>query len=715
MSNPVEIWKAEKHGFDVWPDVERHAAAGTPMKEIDSADLERMKWHGFFYRKRDAPGRYMARIRIPAGELTAEAAIEIARIAYEYGHGIVDVTTRANLQVQGLEIQHLPRVAARLERVGLTAKQTGHDNIRNVFAHPFSGLLPDELFDTRPLCRDVTALFVGNRDYADLPRKFNICLNGHDRHSAHFWTQDISFLATRLPSEATRETRPSEFDAPGDVAFQMLIGGTQGQKPHLGWHLPVLAESRQVVDVTRALLDLFRAQGSREKRNAARFRFLIERIGVGGVLEWLEERLPFRLQPSITEPSPATSHDELIGWFPQKQPQRWVMGLSVPLGRLTWRQLEGLGVLSGKWGDGHLRTTHEQGIAVVGIPTGFRDAAATDAAALGLSIHADAFEQNTMACTGSQFCNIAVTETKGHMFQLVETLRRRALALHGIRIHMSGCPSSCAQHFTADIGLKGVRVRRLLGTREGFDVFLGGGIAGRVHMGMPYMLGVDVDQLPTLVESVVQEYYLRHKPGQTFSAYWREKLQAADARKADDADYQLPSWICENCDYEHTGEDPPVFCPSCAGLRRYFARVDDSEETPVGEERRKTEDVPTRDDGFVFAAKESQLDDEEGLAVEVAGRELALFRVGGAVHAIENSCPHEGAQLSDGEVADGVVTCPWHGWTFNACNGCSLDPPGHDVDHYETLVDSGNVFVRVPLAETVGTSDGRTIRQRDTA
>ena len=121
---------------------------------------------------------------------------------------------------------------------------------------------------------------------------------------------------------------------------------------------------------------------------------------------------------------------------------------------------------------------------MIDIPTGFKDAAATEAASLGLSVHADEFEQNTMACTGSQFCNIAVTETKGHMFQLIEKLRKRMLKLHGIRIHMSGCPSSCAQHFTADIGLKGVRVRRLLGTREGFDVFLGGGLAGQVHMAL---------------------------------------------------------------------------------------------------------------------------------------------------------------------------------------------------------------------------------------
>jgi nitrite reductase/ring-hydroxylating ferredoxin subunit len=279
------------------------------------------------------------------------------------------------------------------------------------------------------------------------------------------------------------------------------------------------------------------------------------------------------------------------------------------------------------------------------------------------------------------------------MFQLIEKLRKRALKLHGIRIHMSGCPSSCAQHFTADIGLKGVRVRRLVGTREGFDVYLGGGIAGQVHLALPYRLGVDVDQLPKLIEDIVGDYYLRHKVGQTFSAYWREKLMAAAAANVGDDDYRSPVWLCENCEYRHAGEDPPVFCPSCAGLRRYFARLDEGTEPAASSE--PAEQIPqAHADGFVFAAKADSLTEDRGLTVKVEGREYALFRVGGEVKCIDSACPHEGASLADGEVKDGVVTCPWHGWTFNACTGCSLDPPGNDVRAYETLKEDGNIFIK---------------------
>ena len=684
MANPVETWKHEKHGFDVWPDVLRYADDKTPMSAIDDPDLERMKWYGFFYRKRDGHGRYMDRIRITASELTSDQAKEIAYVAYEYGHGIIDITTRANLQIQGLEIQHLPQAATRLERVGLTSKQTGHDNIRNVFAHPYSGLLPDELYDTRALCHEITALFLDSREYSDLPRKFNLCLNGTDQHSVHFWSQDLSFLAVR---EA------------GEVLFRVLIGGTQGQNPQLASHLPVLVRPDQVVAVTKSILELFRQRGSREKRNAARFRFLVDAIGIGGVLEWLEETLPFRLQPCINEPVPASGYDDLIGWFPQKTPALWTMGLSVSLGRLSWNQLEGLALAAKKWGDGNLRTTHEQGIALINIPSGFKDAAATDAAACGLSVHADPLARNTIACTGNQFCNIAVTATKGHMFQLIERLRQKRVMLNGIRIHMSGCPSSCAAHFTADIGLKGVRVRRLLGTREGFDMLLGGGVAGQVHLGLPYKLGVDVDQLPEVIEEVVSEFYLRHRVGQTFSAYWRERLRQAEAEKVGDADYRPPVWVCEACDYHHLGEDPPVFCPRCAGLRRNFARIEEEGGTVINpqnsNEKGATSNADSpRADGFLFAAQADALSDKQGLAVTVAGKDYALFRVDGQVRCIDAACPHEGASLAEGEVNAGVVTCPWHSWTFDLCKGCSLDPVGHSVQTYETLIEEGRIYIR---------------------
>jgi ferredoxin-nitrite reductase len=558
--NKVEQWKQEKHGFDVWQEMLDFAERAVPFQSMDKHDLERMKWYGVLNRKRDASGRFMLRFRLSGCELTAQQARELAFVSYEYGHGIVDLTTRAGIQIQGLAIENVPAALLRLEGCGLSAKQTGHDNVRGVFCHPLSGVGQDHLIDTRGLCRDITSFILDSRIYADLPRKFNIALDGRAQHGAHYWTQDLSYLACE-----GHDGRPM---------FRVLVGGTQGQQPKLGEHLPVLVAPEGVVDVTRAILDLFREQGSREDRNRGRFRFLVEKIGIGGVLAYLEEHLPYPLPPDPGEPSPPTGHDELIGWFPQRQPGLRSMGISVPLGRMSWEQLEGMALISKKWGDGNLRVTPEQGILIINVPARHKDAAATDAAMLGLSVHADSLVRNTVACTGSQFCNIAVTETKGQMLKLIGRLRQQGIMLHGIRIHMSGCPSSCAQHFTADIGLKGVRVRRMLGTREGFDVYLGGGIAGKVHLARPYRLGVDIDQLPRLIADVIHEYYRKRKADQTFSAFWREKLLQQEASNAGDGEYARQSWLCEGCGYKHNAEYPPVFCPSCAGLRKAFVRLE---------------------------------------------------------------------------------------------------------------------------------------------
>ena len=692
--NKIEAFKAEKHPLDVWPDLLRCAQEKRPAAQIDPADIERFKWYGFLHRKRDGD-HYMMRVRVTGCELSAEAARELAFIAYEYGYGILDVTTRGNFQVQGLTIDRLPSARKRLQQVGLETLQTGHDNVRNIYGHPLSGLSPEELFDTRELCRRAAELVLGSKTYSDLPRKFNVALCGMREASLHFWTQDVAFLATE--------------DEEHQVGFQVLLGGKQGQEPVLGVSLPVLVEPEQVLPVLQVLLDLFREHGDRQNRRQARFAWVIKRLGVAGVLEYLESHLPFPLRPWLREPLPPASYEDLVGWFPQKQPQRWTMGLNVPLGRLSWEQLEGLAILAKKWGDGTLRTTYDQGVLVPGIPTGFRDAAATWAAKYGLSPLGDPLSRNTIACTGKQFCNLAVSETKGAMLQLMDALRRRGVMLHGIRIHMSGCPSACGMHHTADIGLKGVRVRRLLGTREGFDVFLGGGVAGRLQPGLLYRLGVDLDQLPQLIEEVVTEYYRHHKPGQSFSAYWREKLSQQQAEKVGDHDYHLPTWLCEGCGYRYEGQDPPVFCPGCAGLRRQFARLE--EETPTASTADEkspassaatppAEQEPKRDaEGFLAAAPLEQVPEDTGLCITLQGREVALFRQGDQVVALDNLCPHEGGALAEGSVCQGVVTCPLHEWRFRLQDGRSVEPPGEQVARYETKIHDGQVWVRLPEAE----------------
>jgi ferredoxin-nitrite reductase len=563
--NSVEVWKAARHGFDVWDDVLRWAQAGTPHDRIDEPDLQRLKWYGVFWRKHDRD-RYMIRIRIPGCELTADQARAVAFIAYESGHGIVDVTTRGNVQVQGLTIQKIPGVLAALERAGLTARQTGFDNIRNVTSHPLAGVDPDELIDTRALARAITDMFVGSRELADLPRKFNIGMNGRADSVPSDWTQDISWLAARGPE--------------GVVGFRLLIGGTQGQNPHLAWHLPVFVRPQHVVGVTYRILQVFRELGSRsDRRTHVRFRYLIERIGPDAVLAEVERRLG-RSLPLFTEPPPPPSASEsFIGWFPQRDPGRAAVGVAVPVGRLTWQRMEGLAVLARKFGDGTLRTAIDQNVLLPNVALQSRAALGHALAALGLSWDADSLTRSTVVCTGKQFCSLAVTETKGYALQLLEELRRRQVESYGLRIAMSGCTNACAQHHTADIGLKGVKVRKGLRIVDAFDIYLGGGVSDSLQLGLLWKKGVPFTRLAEVLERTIGEFHRQRIGDESFSAFWRRKLVGQEAEVV--APEEPPRWRCRECRHLHDGAEAPGICPRCAAPRGRFAR-DDAGDAPGG-------------------------------------------------------------------------------------------------------------------------------------
>jgi ferredoxin-nitrite reductase len=281
--------------------------------------------------------------------------------------------------------------------------------------------------------------------------------------------------------------------------------------------------------------------------------------------------------------------------------------------------------------------------------------------------------------------------------QLIEKLRQLSLELYGIRIHMSGCPSSCANHHTADIGLKGVRVKRLLGTREGFDVFLGGGVAGRLQLAIPYRTGVDVDQLPNLIDEVVREYYLHHNPCETFSDYWRNKLAQGKPAAAKEDDFRPPIWECDHCSYRHTGEDPPVYCPQCGALRRHFARWEAN-----GSPSPQQDAFTLTDDGYAVAADIAAIPEGRGMLARIAGNELALFRVGEQICAVDNACPHAGGSLSDGTLDGTCIVCPLHGWKFDVGTGANVETNRPGITSYPTRIENGKVLVRVGGPVVVG-------------
>lgn len=371
--NQVEAWKAAKHGFDVWGDVEAHARAGTPMSQIAAADLERMKWYGIFCRGPAGDGHFMIRVRIPGCELTAPQAHAVAEVG-RLGERLLDVTTRGNLEVSGLRITDLPDAAARLEAEGLSARQTGHDNVRNVMTHPWAGLDPEELVDVRPLCRALTDVFLGSRPLADLPREVNLAVDGRRAHSARCWAQDTGFVAARRVD--------------GSVAFRWLLAGTEGPGSRPAWAVPAWVREDQAADVLRQTLHLYREQGPREDRDRARLRDFVDQLGVAEFLRRVEARLGYGLERTVASAPPFRARDDFVGWFPQKQRGLWAIGVHLPGGRLTREQLAGLADLAELYGDGTLRTAYGQGVAVPNLPAHSKLAALRMLGRLGLTAEA---------------------------------------------------------------------------------------------------------------------------------------------------------------------------------------------------------------------------------------------------------------------------------------------------------------------------------------
>jgi ferredoxin-nitrite reductase len=607
--SPVEVWKATKHGLDVWPDVERYAREKTSMSKIEEAELERMKWYGFFYRKNNDNDRYMVRVRIPGCEMSADQARALAHVAHRSGYNILDVTTRGNVQIQGLTVDALPKVRATLERAALTSRQSGHDNVRNVTSHPWSGIDPEELIDTRELARAIQELVIDNRELSDLPRKVNVALTGRAEAPAHAWTQDISYVAARGPE--------------GHAGFCLLLGGNQGQAPKLGWHIPVFVRREQVVGVTRAVLCAFRELGYRHNRQQVRLRHLIERIGPDGLLLEIEKRLGRALARFPQSLPKSARAENFVGWFAQRQQGLWAVGVCVPVGRLSADELEGLGVVARRFGDGSLRTTYDQNLILPGIPEALREEAGYAIARHGLTFEPDPAVRNMVACTGKQFCNIAVTETKGYAYQLIEDLRRRRVQLHGIRVAMSGCPSSCAMSYTADVGLKGVKIRRGVRVLDAFDVYLGGGVGERVAMGTLFQKGVPVDQVAELIGKVASDFHLQRSRGETFSSFWQRKLKG---HKAEPLAVERPEWLCSRCGHRQVATDPPPFCPICAALRAKFVPAPSEVEAAAAAAPRP---------GASEADQSAPAIVRPGRRVVVVGGGIAAHAFAEALHALE--------------------------------------------------------------------------------
>jgi ferredoxin-nitrite reductase len=503
---PEELAKRAKHPFDMWDEMLANAAAGRFPK---GTDIFLHKFHGLFY---VAPNQnaFMLRLRLPGGILSSHQAKGLASVAETYGGGYLHVTTRANLQIREIGAAHPIAVLTAIDELGLTSRGAGADNIRNLTGSPAAGIDPQELIDTRPLTRELYHYILNHRELYGLPRKFNIAFDGGGRLGVLEETNDIGFAAVAVG--------PNNPMPPG-IYFRMLLGGITGHGV-FARDCGVLLQPQEVVPAAVAIVRCFIDHGDRADRRRARLHYLIERWGIERCLAEAAAHLPFawRFAPlDICGPrGPIDKHGH-IGVHRQSQPGLAYVGVVLPVGRLEAPQLRGLAEIAEHYGSGTMRLTVWQNLLISDIPEAQLAEAIAAIETLGLTTSASAIRGGVVACTGNFGCKFALSDTKRHGLALIDYLDPRLSLDQPINIHLTGCPNSCAQHYVGDIGLLATKVDKSEDEEvEGYHMVVGGGSGAERKLGREVCHSIPADEMPQRVETLLQGYLARRRPGESF-------------------------------------------------------------------------------------------------------------------------------------------------------------------------------------------------------
>jgi ferredoxin-nitrite reductase len=490
--NKIEQLKAEKAGLDIIEEIPQFAQQG--WESITEADIERLKWAGVFFR-RHTPGFFMMRVRITNGITDVHQLRTLAGIAAEFGQGRLDITTRQQMQLRWLRIQDIPTVLARLTEVGLTSLQTGMDNIRNVVGCPVAGLTPSELFDASSVARHLTAMFVGDKTFSNLPRKFNVTITGCPDNCVHAETQDLALLP------ATQVRGGSEVHG-----FNVLVGGKLGSGGYrIATPLDVFVPPDAAVDLCRAIIQTFRDHGSREARNKSRLAFLIEQWGLAKFRAAVEQAVGGPLAPAAVDGRSPRSTDH-VGIFRQKTRGLNYIGLSVPVGRLDSGQLLDVCLVAERYGTGEVRLTPGQNLIIPHVPDPKVGALTAEPILQVLRYDPSEIMRGLMSCTGIEFCNLAVIETKRRAVAIARQLEQRLGVVKPLTMAWSGCPAGCGNHHVADIGLQGSKIRVDGKVVDAVTIFVGGKSGPKARLAEKIMEDVPCDRLSTVLEQLVQYY-----------------------------------------------------------------------------------------------------------------------------------------------------------------------------------------------------------------
>ncbi|WP_341525685.1 ferredoxin--nitrite reductase [Nostoc sp. UHCC 0302] len=517
--NKFEKFKAEKDGLAVKGEIEKFAALG--WEAMDETDRDhRLKWVGVFFRP-VTPGKFMMRLRLPNGILTSSQMRVLAAVVQRYGDdGNADITTRQNIQLRGIRIEDLPDIFNRFHAVGLTSVQSGMDNIRNITGDPVAGLDADELYDTRELVQQIQDMLTnkgeGNAEFSNLPRKFNIAIAGGRDNSVHAEINDLAFVPAFKEGIGDwglgtgQEFSQSPIANPQSpiFGFNILVGGFFSAKrceaaiPLNAWVSP-----EDVVAVCKAVLEVFRDNGPRANRQKSRLMWLIDEWGLEKFRLEVEKRLGKSLLPAAAKDEIDWEKRDHIGVYKQKQPGLNYAGLHIPVGRLYAEDMFEIARLAEVYGSSEIRLTVEQNIVIPNISDSRLATFLTEPLLERFSINPGLLTRSLVSCTGAQFCNFALIETKNRALTMIKALEAELILTQPVRIHWTGCPNSCGQPQVADIGLMGTKTRKNGKTVEAVDIYMGGKVGKDAHLGTCVTKGIPCEDLQSVMRELLIEQF----------------------------------------------------------------------------------------------------------------------------------------------------------------------------------------------------------------
>jgi sulfite reductase (ferredoxin) len=447
------------------------------------------------------------RIRIDGGALTSEQLRVIGEISTTYGRDFADVTDRQNVQLHWIRVEDVPTIWEKLEAVGLSTTEACGDTPRVMLGCPLEGVAGDSVLDAGPALRETVEAYLGDPAFSNLPRKFKTSVSGCSRHCTNHEINDVSFVGVR--------------NGDGTAGYDVWVGGGLSTNPMFARRLGVFVEPDEVREVWAGVVSVFRDYGYRRSRNHARLKFLVADWGAERFREVLEKEYLGRALPDGPAPATSPAHRDHVGAERQSDGLMSV-GAATTSGRTSGTALGQLAALADRYGKGRIRTTAQQGIVVLDVDESDVDALVAAMGELGLSARPSAFRRGTIACTGIEFCKLAIVETKARAEVIRQELEARLPAFDTpITINVNGCPNSCARFQVADIGFKGIVTRGPDGTdQEAFQVHLGGQMGSEAGFGRKFRgLKVLAHEAPDYAERVLRGYLERRADGETFASY----------------------------------------------------------------------------------------------------------------------------------------------------------------------------------------------------